>query len=57
MEDAAEVEELSRDEQATVVARLDPRVPVAEGEAIELDLAAGSLYFFDAETGLALTPE
>ena len=57
VEDAAEVEELSRDEQATVVARLDPRVPVAEGEAIELDLAAGSLYFFDAETGLALTPE
>ena len=31
--------------------------PSAEGEAIELDLAAGSLYFFDAETGLALTPE
>ncbi len=57
VEDAAEVEELSRDEQATVVARLDPRVPVAEGEAIELDLAAGSLYFFDAATGLALTPE
>ena len=57
VEDAAEVEELSRDKQATVVARLDPRVPVAEGEAIELDLAAGSLYFFDAETGLALTPE
>ncbi len=56
VEDAAEVEELSRDEQATVVARLDPRVPVAEGEAIELDLAAGSLYFFDAQTGLALTP-
>jgi multiple sugar transport system ATP-binding protein len=57
VEDAAEVEELSRDYQATLVARIDPRAPVAIDQPIELTIAQGSLYFFDAESGLALTAE
>ncbi|MGZ4728378.1 MAG: ABC transporter ATP-binding protein [Acidimicrobiales bacterium] len=57
VEDAAEVEELSRETQATVVARLDPRIPVSAGEPIEVDVATGSLYFFDPDTGLALAGE
>ncbi|HEX5557797.1 MAG TPA: sn-glycerol-3-phosphate ABC transporter ATP-binding protein UgpC [Gaiellales bacterium] len=57
VEDAAEVEELSRETQATVVARLDPRIPMSAGEPIEIGVGAGSLYFFDPDTGLALTGE
>jgi multiple sugar transport system ATP-binding protein len=57
VEDAAEVEELSRERQATVVARLDPRIPMSAGEPIEVGVGAGSLYFFDPDTGLALTGE
>ena len=54
VEDAAEVEELTRETQATVVARLDPRVQIDVDAMIELDIAPGSLYFFDPETGEAL---
>jgi multiple sugar transport system ATP-binding protein len=54
VEDAAEMEELKSESQATVVARLDPRVGVDADQPIELDVGAGSLYFFDYETGLAL---
>ena len=48
------MEELKSESQATVVARLDPRVGVDADQPIELDVGAGSLYFFDSETGLAL---
>jgi multiple sugar transport system ATP-binding protein len=55
VEDAVEAEELVQDTHAaTIVARLDPRVRVATGDAIELDAGPGSLYFFDPETGEAL---
>jgi multiple sugar transport system ATP-binding protein len=55
VEDAVEAEELVQETHAaTIVARLDPRVRVATGDAIELDAGPGSLYFFDPETGEAL---
>jgi multiple sugar transport system ATP-binding protein len=56
VEDAAEAEDLALEtaREATVVARLDPRVKVSAGDRIELDVAPGALYFFDPETGKAL---
>jgi multiple sugar transport system ATP-binding protein len=54
VDDAAEVEELSRERDATVVARVDPRAAVELDQPIELTIARGSLYFFHSESGLAL---
>jgi multiple sugar transport system ATP-binding protein len=56
VEDAAEAEDLQLEtaREATVVARLDPRVKVGAGDRIDLDIAPGALYFFDPETGEAL---
>jgi multiple sugar transport system ATP-binding protein len=54
VEDAAEAEELTSDAHATIVARLDPRLAVDPGSAIEVTAAPGSLYFFDPATGLSL---
>jgi len=48
------VEELSRERDATVVARVDPRAAVELDQPIELTIARGSLYFFHSESGLAL---
>ena len=53
VEDAAEVEELSRERDATVVARVDPRAAVDVDQPIELTIA-GSTDSFHSESGLAL---
>jgi multiple sugar transport system ATP-binding protein len=39
----------------TVVARLDPRTSVREGDAIELDVDPSAVHVFDARTGMSLT--
>jgi multiple sugar transport system ATP-binding protein len=54
VDDALAIEELSRDDHATVIARTDPGAGVREGEELELAVRPGSMLFYDAETGAAL---
>jgi multiple sugar transport system ATP-binding protein len=55
VDDAVEAEELARDEHATLVARLDPRAGMSEGDEAELAIAPGSMLLYDAETGTAIS--
>jgi multiple sugar transport system ATP-binding protein len=39
----------------TLVARLDPRTPVREGDSIEVAIDASAVHVFDVRTGMSLT--
>jgi hypothetical protein len=56
VDEAVEIEELARDDSATLIARFDPRTGVREEDEIELGVPPGSLLFYDPGTGVAIGP-
>jgi multiple sugar transport system ATP-binding protein len=56
VEDPAELDELTRDEQrATFVARFGSRTRAEVGDRIEAEISPDSLHLFDAETGTRIS--
>jgi multiple sugar transport system ATP-binding protein len=54
VDDALAIEEMTRDDHATVIARTDPGAGLREGDELELAVRPGSMLFYDAETGAAV---
>jgi multiple sugar transport system ATP-binding protein len=52
--DEARVDQLAREDTATLVARFGPRSRVREGDKVEVAVDTRELHFFDPETGLGI---
>jgi multiple sugar transport system ATP-binding protein len=54
VDDALAIEEMTRDDHATVIARTEPGAGLREGDELELAVRPGSMLFYDPETGASL---